>query len=110
MLARDSALAARRRGGAPAKRPHDEAGRTPSPKRRADKDARVYRKDDGQESRLAYLGHALMENHSGLVAAAEAALATGTAEREAAGGGFQPALAQGDLGAEKGYDAEAFEA
>ena len=49
-----------------------------------DKDARLYRKGAGQESRLAYLGHVLMENRNGLVAAAEATLATGTAEREAA--------------------------
>ena len=32
-----------------------------------DKDARLYRKGDGQESRLAYPGHALMENRNGLV-------------------------------------------
>ena len=37
-----------------------------------DKDARLYRKGDGQESRLGYLGHALMENRNGLVVAAEA--------------------------------------
>jgi transposase len=49
-----------------------------------DKDARLFKKGDGQESPLAYLGHALMENRNGLVAAAEATLATGTAEREAA--------------------------
>ena len=49
-----------------------------------DADARLFRKADGQESRLCYLGHALMENRSGLVVAAEATLATGTAEREAA--------------------------
>jgi transposase len=48
-----------------------------------DKDARRFRKGDGQESRLAYLGHALMENRNGLVVGAEASLATGTAEREA---------------------------
>src|SRR6202140_1144221 len=44
-----------------------------------DKDARLFRKGDGQESRLSYLGHALMENRNGLVVAAEATLATGTA-------------------------------
>src|SRR5271166_1854181 len=49
-----------------------------------DPDARLFRKGDGQESRLAYLGHAVMENRNGLVVAAEATLATGTAEREAA--------------------------
>ncbi|MGO6937331.1 IS5/IS1182 family transposase, partial [Rhizobium ruizarguesonis] len=30
-----------------------------------DPDARLYRKSKGQESRLAYLGHALMENRNG---------------------------------------------
>jgi hypothetical protein len=78
-----------------------------------DKDARLYRtrlyrKGAGQESRLAYLGHALMENRNGLVAAAEATLATGTAEREAAAL-FSERLPKGaTLGADKGYDAEAF--
>jgi transposase len=73
-----------------------------------DKDARLYRKGAGQESRLAYLGHALMENRNGLVAAAEASLATGTSEREAAAA-FSERLPQGaTLGADKGYDAEAF--
>src|ERR1700685_1331280 len=73
-----------------------------------DKDARLYRKGAGQESRLAYLGHVLMENRNGLVAAAEATLATGTAEREAAAI-FSQRLPKGaTLGADKGYDAEAF--
>ena len=36
-----------------------------------DKDARLFRKGDGQESRLGYLGHALMENRNGLVAASD---------------------------------------
>ena len=73
-----------------------------------DKDARLYRKGAGQESRLCYLGHALMENRNGLVAAAEATLATGTAEREAAAA-FSRRLPKGPtLGADKGYDAEAF--
>jgi hypothetical protein len=78
-----------------------------------DKDARLYRKGAGQESRLAYLGrvlmeNVLMENRNGLVAAAEATLATGTAEREAAAA-FSQRLPKGaTLGADKGYDAEAF--
>ena len=50
----------------------------------------------------------LMENRNGLVAAAEATLATGTAEREAAAA-FSQRLPKGaTLGADKGYDAEAF--
>ena len=73
-----------------------------------DPDARLFRKGDGQESRLAYLGHALMENRNGLVVCAEATLATGTAEREAAAA-FSERLPEGaTLGADKNYDAEAF--
>ena len=73
-----------------------------------DKDARLYRKGDGQESRLGYLGHALMENRNGLVVAAEATLATGTAEREAAARISERLPKGATLGADKGYDAEAF--
>jgi transposase len=73
-----------------------------------DKDARLFRKGAGQESRLAYLGHVLMENRNGLVTAAEATLATGTAEREAAARMSQRLPKGATLGADKGYDAEAF--
>lgn len=73
-----------------------------------DKDARLYRKGDGQESRLAYLGHALMENRNGLVVGAEATLATGTAERDAAARLTQALPKGASLGADKNYDAEAF--
>jgi transposase-like protein DUF772 len=58
-----------------------------------DKEARLICKSDGQESRLAYLGHALMENRNGLMAAG-ARLATATAERQAAGR-FRQTIAQG---------------
>ena len=37
-----------------------------------DPDARLYRKSYGKESKLAYLGHALVENRNGLIAAAMA--------------------------------------
>jgi transposase len=73
-----------------------------------DKDARLYKKGDGQESRLAYLGHALMENRNGLVVGAEATLATGTAEREAAAALSERLPAGATLGADKNYDAGAF--
>ena len=73
-----------------------------------DKDARLYRKGDGQENRLGYhLGHALMENRNGLVVAAEATLATGTAEREAAAR-MSERLPKGATLSEQSYDAEAF--
>ena len=49
-----------------------------------DPDARQYRKSYGKESKLAYLGHTLVENRNGLIAAAMATTADGFAEREAA--------------------------
>ena len=67
-----------------------------------DKDARLFRKGAGQESRLAYLGHVLMENCNGLATAAEATLATGTAEREAAAAFSQRLPFGATLGADKG--------
>jgi transposase len=50
---------------------------------KTDPDARLYRKSNGAESRLAYLGHLLIENRHGLIADAMATTADGTAEREA---------------------------
>ena len=49
-----------------------------------DPDCRLYRKGKGKESKLCYMGHALMENRHGLVVDAMVTTATGTAEREAA--------------------------
>jgi transposase len=49
-----------------------------------DPDARLYRKSNGAESRLAYLGHLLIENRHGLIADAMATIADGFGEREAA--------------------------
>ncbi len=49
-----------------------------------DPDARLYKKAQGQEAQLGYLGHALMENRNGLVVEPRLTLASGTAEREAA--------------------------
>jgi transposase len=109
-------------------RPKDGSGEPPGPGRNGerdfrretrsnethasttDPDARLYRKSAGQESRLCYLGHALMENRNGLVVDATLTHATGTAEREAT-------LTMLDrrkgrhritLGADKAYDVAAF--
>src|SRR6185503_17802853 len=46
-----------------------------------DLDARLYRKSNNAEARLAYLGHVLMENRHGLVVDAQATVADGFAER-----------------------------
>jgi transposase len=51
---------------------------------RTDPDARLYKKSAGTEARLCYLGHALMENRSGLIVGATVTHASGTAERAAA--------------------------
>ena len=56
----------------------------------------------GRESRLSYLGYVLMENRNGLVAAAEATPATGTAEREAAAAFSRRLPKCATLGADKG--------
>ncbi len=49
-----------------------------------DPEARLYKKSYGKESKLAYLGHALVENRNGLIAAEMATQADGHAERDAA--------------------------
>lgn len=109
-------------------RPKDGSGEPPGPGRNGerdfhkekrsnethasttDPDARLYRKADGQPSRLCFMGHVLMENGNGLVVDAALTHATGTAEREAA-------LAMLDrrkgkhrvtLGADKAYDVTGF--
>ena len=50
----------------------------------SDPDARLYKKSYGKESKLSYLGHALVENRNGLIAAAMVTHADGYAERDAA--------------------------
>ncbi len=49
-----------------------------------DPDARLYRKGNSKESKLCFMGHALMENRNGLAIGGGVTLASGTAEREAA--------------------------
>ena len=49
-----------------------------------DLDARLYRKGNGRESKLCYMGHALTENRHGLAVGGGVTIASGTAEREAA--------------------------
>ena len=49
-----------------------------------DPEARLYKKSRGQEAKLAYLGHTMVENRNGMIASAMVTQATGTAEREAA--------------------------
>ena len=50
---------------------------------RTDPEARLMRKGKGREARLAFMGHALMENGNGLLVDFVVSRATGTAERDA---------------------------
>jgi transposase len=78
-----------------------------------DPDAKLYRKSNGAESRLAYLGHLLIENRHGLIVNAMATEADGRAERDA---GLLMVHAQWKrapwrrrtLGADKAYDVHEF--
>jgi transposase len=111
-------------------RPKDGSDDPPGPGRNADKDfhgqrrknethasatdpdAKLFRKGHGREAKLCFMGHALMENRSGLIVQARLTQASGTAERTAAvcmlerqSPGSTRRLT---LGADKGYDAAAF--
>lgn len=72
-----------------------------------DPDARLYRKGDGRESRLCYMGHAVMENRNGLAVCGEVTHATGTAEREVVLAWLdeRPSRRRITLGGDKAYDA-----
>jgi transposase len=76
-----------------------------------DPEAQLYKKGPGKEAKLSFMGHALMENRSGLIVAATVTKATGTAEREAAEVMIvrrSPGVRRLTLGGDKGYDAASF--
>ena len=78
-----------------------------------DRDAKLYRKGDGQPAKLSYMGHALMENRSGLIVQAMLTQATGTAERDAAIAMLEqhaPGERRLTLAADKAYDVRSFTA
>ena len=75
-----------------------------------DPEARLYKKGQGKESRMSYLGHALMENRNGLIVDGVVTRATGTAEREAAVEMVAeiPGHHRITVGGDKGYDTHDF--
>jgi len=76
-----------------------------------DPEAQLFRKGNGQESKLCYMGHVLMENRHGLAVLGEVTQATGTAEREAALSlldGWRSHQRRVTLGGDKGYDVSDF--
>jgi DDE family transposase len=110
-------------------RPKDGSGELPGPGRNGERDfhgerrkndthlsttdgdARLFRKGPGKEARLCFMGHALMENRSGLIVNAVATRASGHAERLAALALTEPHADRPQpvtLGADKGYDTKDF--
>jgi transposase len=76
-----------------------------------DPEARLYRKGQGKEAKLSYLGHTLMENRTGLIVEASVTAVSGYAEREAALvmiESHRSGRRRLTLGADKGYDAAGF--
>ena len=76
-----------------------------------DPDARLFRKGNGKESRLCFLGHTLMENRNGLIVDCQLSHATGTAERDTALvliDRNKPRSRRITLGADKLFDTQGF--
>src|SRR5437868_13840471 len=72
-----------------------------------DPDARLARKGNGKEAKLAYAGHVLMDNRHGLAVGACVTHASGTAEADAAlalVSALPPRRRRRTLGADKAYD------
>ena len=75
-----------------------------------DPDARLYKKAQGREARLGYLGHVLMEHRSGLIVRATVTPADGFGERDAALVMIEriPGRHPITVAADKGYDSRDF--
>ena len=90
---------------------HGEKRSNATHQSRTDPEALLAKKGPGKEARLAYAGHALMENHNGLLVDFQVTQATGTAERDAVPELIDQARERGfrpqTLGADKGYDTTA---
>lgn len=93
---------------------HGERRSNDTHQSKTDPDARLYRKGHGQEAKLGYLGHVLMENRHGLIVDALLTQADGTAERDAAllmlYGKWRSKGRRGPMsvGADKAYDTREF--
>jgi transposase len=75
-----------------------------------DPDCRLYKKGEGQQAKLCYLGHLMMENRNGFVVEGQVTPASGSAEREAATEMVEalPGERRKTLGADKAYDTAEF--
>ena len=77
---------------------------------KTDPDARLYRKGQGKEAKLCYMGHVLMENRNGLAVDSRISVAEGTAERKMAVEMIKDikGLHRITVGCDKGYDSNDF--
>lgn len=91
---------------------HGQERRNDSHQSKTDPEARLYRKSSGKEARLSYLGHTVVENRNGLVVAAMATQADGTAEYDAGllmvADLMKKRKRRMTLGADKAYDTKDF--
>ena len=93
-------------GGNPPVDFHGQRRRNETHRSTTDPDARLYRKGDGREARLGYLGHVLMEHRSGLIVRTQVTPADGYGERDAALVMVQrlPGRQRITVAADRGYD------
>jgi transposase len=104
-------------------RPKDDSGSTPreanfhgqrrtndTHRSTTDPDCRLYKKSQGSEAKLSYLGHVLMENRNGLLVRTMVTQANGTAERDAAlrMASKIPGTGPVTLGGDKNFDTRDF--
>jgi transposase len=91
---------------------HGEKRTNDTHESKTDPEARLYKKATGQEAKLSYLGHVLVENRNGLIAAAMTTQADGLAERDAAllllKDMRKPRGRRITVGADKAYDTKDF--
>ena len=79
---------------------------------KTDPQSKLFRKGNGKEAKLSYMGHLLTDNRNGLVVSACVTQASGTAEREAAEQMLQKTgkkrQRRRTVGADKNYDTKGF--
>jgi transposase len=92
---------------------HGQSRKNDTHASKTDPDAKLYRRSQSAEARLAYLGHLVIENRHGLIVDAMATTADGRAERDAAllllhGQMKRRGRCRRTVGADKGYDTYEF--
>ena len=89
---------------------HGESRSNSTHQSTTDPEARLYKKSKGNEAKLSYLGHGLMENRNGLLVRTCVTRADGTAERDAALAMVKKRAGRQrlTLGGDKNYDTRDF--